>query len=348
MRVALVADTFSVEKGTGIARYSQEMLSGLRSKGLFVEPIAPEPPAVPLGLAINHALRMPCLVRSKAGDFDVIHATSPITALAFPVVQRPKVVTYLDLVSLLCDETSSAVHTRLFAPLFLRIGKFADRIIAISSQTKQELIRHLGLPAEKITVVNLGIGDGFRPQSCTNRASHVIGYVGALSRRKALPYLMRAVRVLKASHPELPAKLVICGEKKLEYDTLVALATELDLNQIIEFRGSLTDEELVDAYSSFDVFVLPSEWEGFGLPILEAQRCGVPVIIREDAHIPQEVSTCCLKAGSEEDMADKICELLTDAKYRRAIIEEGLEYSQQFTWERTVRETVEVYEQILS
>jgi glycosyltransferase involved in cell wall biosynthesis len=348
MRVALVADTFSVEKGTGIARYSQEMLSGLRSKGLFVEPIAPEPPAVPLGLAINHALRMPCLVRSKAGDFDVIHATSPITALAFPVVQRPRVVTYLDLVSLLCDETSSAVHTRLFAPLFLRIGKFADRIIAISSQTKQELIRHLGLPAEKIAVVNLGIADAFQPQSRMNTGNHVIGYVGALNRRKALPYLMRAIRVLKASHPELPAKLVICGEKKLEYDTLVGLATDLGLNQIIEFRGSLTDEELVDAYNSFDVFVLPSEWEGFGLPVLEAQRCGVPVITRREARIPQEVSRCCLKASSEEDMADKIHELLTNRNLRQTIIEEGLEYSQQFTWERTVRETVEVYEQILS
>ena len=131
MRVALVADTFSVEKGTGIARYSQEMLSGLRSKGLFVEPIAPEPPAVPLGLAINHALRMPCLVRSKAGDFDVIHATSPITALAFPLLSKPKVVTYWDLISLLCDNTSSASHTRFFAPLFLRIGKFADTILSL-------------------------------------------------------------------------------------------------------------------------------------------------------------------------------------------------------------------------
>lgn len=348
MRVALVADTFCVEQGTGIARYSQELLAGLTSSGVHVEPIAPSPPTLPFGMAINHALTMPCFVRSKAGDFDVIHATSPITALAFPVVQRPKVVTYLDLVSLLCDETSSAVHTRLFAPLFLRIGKFADRIIAISSQTKQELIQHLGLPAEKIAVVNLGIADVFQPQSRTNTSNHVIGYVGALNRRKALPYLMRAIRIMKASHPELPAKLVICGEKKQEYDALVTLAKELGLNQIVEFRGSLTDEELVDAYNSFDVFVLPSEWEGFGFPILEAQRCGVPVIIREDAHIPAEVSKCCLKATSEEDMAERIHELLTNRNLRQTVIEEGLEYSQQFTWERTVQETLAVYEDALS
>jgi glycosyltransferase involved in cell wall biosynthesis len=348
MRIALIADSFSVEKGTGIARYSEELRSGLAGYGLAVRAISPEPPGVPFGLAINHTLKMPYAARSEAANFDIIHATSPITALAFPVIQKPKVVTYLDLVSLLCDETSSAVHTRAFAPLFLRIGRFADRIIAISSQTKEELIEHLGLPDDKIAVVNLGISDTFQPRFRRNARNHVIGYVGALNRRKALPYLFRAFHILKASHPEVPARLVICGEKKQEYDALVRLANDLGLGQMVEFRGSIADEDLVEAYNSFDVFVLPSEWEGFGFPILEAQRCGVPVIIRADAHIPGEVSRCCLKATSEEDMADKICELLGNRGLRQTIIEEGLEYSKQFAWERTVRETMDVYEQVLS
>ena len=348
MRVALVADTFSVEEGTGIARYSQELLSGLTSNGVQVQPIAPSPPKLPFGTAINHAIRMPWLVQSKGGTFDLIHATSPITALAFPLVNKPKVVTYLDLVSLLCGSTSSAFHTRLFAPLFLRIGRFADKIIVISFQTKEEMIAHLGIPAEKITVVNLGISDRFAPRPREKRDSYAIGYVGALNRRKALPYLIKAIHLLRAAHPETPATAVVCGERSLEYASLVRLATELGLSQAIEFRGSLTDDQLVDAYNSFDVFVLPSEWEGFGLPILEAQRCGLPVIIREDAHIPEEVSKCCLKADSEQDMADKIYRLLMDEHLSQAIAEEGLEYSQQFTWERTVQETLGVYEEAMS
>jgi glycosyltransferase involved in cell wall biosynthesis len=156
------------------------------------------------------------------------------------------------------------------------------------------------------------------------------------------------VRILKASHPELPAKLAVCGGKKGKYEGLARLAEELGLNQIVEFRGSLTDEDLVDAYNSFDVFVLPSEWEGFGFPILEAQRCGVPVIVRKDAHIPQEVSSCCLKASSEEDLADKIFQLLTEDELRHGIIEQGLEYSRRFTWQRTVQETLQVYEAALA
>lgn len=347
MRIALVADTFSVEKGTGIARYSEELRRGLIDHGLSVQPISPLPPKLPFGLAMNHAVRMPYLVRSKAGRLDLIHATSPITALGFPLIRKPKVVTYFDLVSLLCGETSSAFHTRLFAPFFLRIGRFADKAIAISSQTKEEMIAHLGIAPEKITVVRLGVGDGFKPSRKGKRSSYVIGYVGALNRRKGLTYLVRAFNILTAGHPPIPAKLVICGRRELEYASLVRLAAQLGLSARIEFKGSVRDDELVDVYNAFDVFAFPSEWEGFGLPILEAQRCGVPVIVREDAHIPTEVSHCCLKATSEEDMADKINELLTNQRLKHALVEQGLEYSRQFTWTRAVEETVAVYEAAL-
>lgn len=348
MRIALVADTFSVEKGTGIARYSQEMLRGLRGKGLYVEPIAPEPPKVPLGLAINHALRMPYIVRRKAHHFDLIHATSPVTALCFPVTPEPTVVTYWDLVSLLCQNTSSAFHTRLLAPLFLRIGRFANAIIASSSQTKEEMIAHLGIPRHRISVVNPGIAEVFTPSDRLARDHFVIGYVGAFNRRKGIDYLFRSFSLLRAEGLERGTKLVLCGRRTLEYSALVQLANDLDIDGDVEFRGSVPDDELVEAYNSFDVFVLPSEWEGFGLPILEAQRCGVPVIVREHAHIPQEVSKYCLQASSEQDLADKIREVLTNPAVREAVIEQGLEHSRQFTWERTVQQTLRVYEQVLA
>jgi glycosyltransferase involved in cell wall biosynthesis len=348
MRIALVADTFSVEKGTGIARYSQEMLKGLRNKGLSVEPIAPEPPTVPLGLAINHALRMPYFVSRKESHFDLIHATSPITALGFPVIHKPRVVTYWDLVSLLCQNTGSAFHTRLFAPLFLRIGKFADAVIAASTQTKEEMVLHLGIPRDKITVVNPGIAAMFQPVNVDRGNRFVIGYVGALNRRKGIDYLLRVLHSLKGKGLKLPVKLAVCGSRNLEYPALLQLATDLAVDQDVEFWGFMAGERLVRAYNCFRVFVLPSEWEGFGLPILEAQRCGVPVIIREDAHIPAEVAKCCQRARSEEDMADKISEVLTNAALRKAVIEQGLEYSRQFTWERTVQETLKVYEAALA
>lgn len=347
MRIALVADTFSVEKGTGIARYSQELRRGLTEHGLAVEPICPAPPDLPLGLAINHALKMPYVVRGSAGRFDLIHATSPITALSFPLIRQSKVVTYWDLVSLLCNHTSSAFYARLSAPLFLRIGTFADAIIAASSQTKEEMIRHLGIPARKIAVVNPGIGQEFRPLGPRRRGQYVVGYVGTLNRRKGVDYLLRVFCSLKKRGLPLPAKLAVCSSRNLEYRALLKLAVDLGIDQDVEFRGFAAGERLVTAYNSFDVFVLPSEWEGFGFPILEAQRCGVPVIVREDAHIPAEVSMCCVKASSEQDMADKIHELLTKEDVRRETVDRGLEYTQRFTWDRTVLQTLEVYKGLL-
>lgn len=351
MRVALIADGFSIKAGTGVARYNQELLAGMVSRGLHVRPIAPRAPGLPFGGAINHMVRMPYIVRRKAGHFDLIHATSPITALAFPVVNKPKVVTYHDLFSLLYKNATTAFHARLLSPLFLRIGKLADRVIAVSSQTRHEIVQHLGIPGDRISVVNYGISEMFRPVETEHRDGYVIGYVGALDRRKAVDYLLRAMHLVNKTYRRPLIKLVICGSKhtkSLKYPALRRLATSLDIDQDVEFRGFVRGEELVKTYNSFDVFVLPSEWEGFGLPILEAQKCGVPVIIREDAHIPAEVSECCLKAHSQEDMADKIYELLTNARLRQAVIEQGLEYSQQFTWERTVRETLRVYQKALS
>ncbi|NIN63592.1 MAG: glycosyltransferase [Anaerolineae bacterium] len=350
MRVGLVADTLSIEKGTGIARYCGELLKGLAAKGVHAEPIAPAPPGLPFGVAINHALRMPYLVRSKAHRFDLVHATSPITALAFPLVSTPKIVTYHDLFSLLCESSNAAFHTRLFAPLFLRIGQTADRIIAVSCQTKAEMIEHLGIPPDKIRVVNYGVSDMFRLARTDSHRGCIIGYVGTLERRKGVDYLLRVVQLLKARGVSSPLRLAIYGstsKKSPEYPALRELVKQLDLSDEVEFKGFQSGSSLVRAYNSFDVLMLPSEWEGFGLPILEAQACGVPVIIRRDAHIPPEVSRHCVLSDSVMDAADRICELLTDSTLRKTVIEKGLEYSQQFTWSRVIDETLAVYEEAL-
>jgi glycosyltransferase involved in cell wall biosynthesis len=344
MKVGLVADTFSVETGTGIARYSQEMRMGLCSLGEDVRPFHFSSPSLPFGTTINHVMRMPYALARQAGRFDLIHAASPICALGFPLLRGPKrIVTYHDLTSLLCQDVSSAFHTRLFAPLFLRIGRFADHVIADSSQTKEEMIVYLGIAGDRITVVNLGVDDRFTPAPREPKDHYVIGYVGALSRRKRIDYLLRAFRILRETHSELPVRLVVCGGKRLEYPALVQLAAELGVSDDVEFNGFVAEGALVKTYNLFDVFVLPSEWEGFGLPILEAQRCGVPVLVRESAHIPCEVSEACLKAESEEDMADKIYRLLTDSDLGTITVEKGLEYSRRFTWENTVKETLKVY-----
>jgi glycosyltransferase involved in cell wall biosynthesis len=354
MKVGLVTDDAVAHGGhvqwktTGVGRYTKELHRGLAASGVSVGLIYAEAPHWPLGEAVKHVLAMPLAVRSKAGQFDLLHASSPITALGFAVSRKPKVVTYHDLVPLVCRNASVAFHSGLLAPIFLRVGLLADKIIAISSQTKQEMVTHLGISEEKIAVVNYGVSEMFRPLGDVSRGNNVLGYVGTLDRRKGVDYLMRAIAVFKEKYPRTPIKLKICSSRAHEYESLVELASTLGVRREVDFGDMVLGESLVRAYNSFDVLVHPSEWEGFGFPIVEAQRCGVPVIVRQDAHIPEEVSACCLKAATEENMADKIYTLLTDAESRQDLAGRGLEYSQQFTWDRAVQQTVSVYQELLS
>ena len=349
MKIALIADGFSVETGSGIGRYCQERLTGLRERGVEAEPLCMKAPRMPLGEAFNHAFRLPRHVLGAASNFDVLHATSPAAGFAFPFTRKPKVVTFHDLISMLCKPNDNALHIRVLGPIIFRIiANYGDKIIADSSQTKQELVAHLGIDAGKIIVVNLGVDRRFRPMAKPQRSHHVIGSLGPLVSRKRIDYTLRAFGLLIQDYPKLNTRLLICGKGTPEHGKLAKLAATLDLADQLEFTGWIPQERLVETYNSFDVFVLSSEWEGFGLPILEAQRCGVPVIIREDAHIPQEVSKCCLKANSEQDMADKIYELLTNQELRQTMIDHGLEHSRPFTWEKTVRETLKVYEELMS
>ena len=348
--VGLIVDDFLLENA-GIPRYSAQLYAGLRQRGLDVHRVTTRGPRIPYGEAYNHVFRLTSHILRSTSQLDILHATCPVTALSFPLVRKRKVVTFHDCFSILAKRADASGHGRLLLPLVYRtVAAHSDRVIAVSTQTKGELIRDLHVSEEKIVVVNSGIEERFRPlNKVRDKEYYTVGYVGTLlSPRKRLDYLLAAFHRLKAKHPGLTAKLVLCGDGQGRAVGLRQLADSLGLCQEVDFAGSVPDEKLVDTYNSFDVFVLPSDWEGFGFTILEAQRCGVPVIVRKDAHIPEEVSACCLKAGSEEDMADMLHALLSDDHSRKALVEEGLEYSQRFTWDRTVRETVEVYEQILS
>lgn len=350
MKIALIADTFTVETGTGIARYSQELLTGLNKKHLYALPMRTESPKVPFGETVTHLFRLPYHVLKETNNFDLLHATSPANGFSFPLIKKAKkIVTYHDLTSFLCKEADFPLHARLFNPfVYKNLAKYCDKLIANSTQTKEELVNHLKVPEEKIAVVNLGVDEMFKPMKKEKRDYFIIGYLGALAARKRIDYLIKAFYYLKKEHAEVEMKLSICGKKAQEYSKLVKLAEHLKLDKDIEFKGFVPEEKLVEAYNSFDVFVMPSEWEGFCIPILEAQRCGIPVVIRADAHIPLEVARYCFKAKSEEDMAVKIYEILTRLSLREKVVQKGLGYSKQFTWEKTVSETIKVYEGVIS
>jgi glycosyltransferase involved in cell wall biosynthesis len=344
LKVALIADTFAIERGTGVTRYSDELIRGLQ-KSCDIEVIGASAAGPPRSV-LNHIIVTPSRVLRNKNDFDVFHALRPVDALSLPLLDKPTVVTYHDLATLLYGKGNSR-YVRLSAPHFYKLGKWCSMVIADSSQTKNELVQHLSFPQEKIRVINLGVAERFKPHE-KNDTNHLsIGFIGALGARKRVDYLLKAFHHLTKEHPQLDVKLRIFGRRDMEFQNLIMLADDLNIRKGVEFRGPVPEEDLVDVYNSLDVYVVPSEWEGFGLPILEAQRCGIPVVIRADAHIPEEVSRFCLKAASERHMADILYEIFEGDELRKCITRTGTAYSKRFTWEKTLKETVSLYKEAL-
>jgi len=121
---------------------------------------------------------------------------------------------------------------------------------------------------------------------------------------------------------------------------------EIKQNERIKFMGFAPEEKIVDIYDSFDAFVFPSLYEGFGLPILEAQARGLPVIIYKYAKIPKEVRRYCFEAESPEHMA-QIIEQLKENGYDEKERKKAMEYARSFTWEKTAKMTLKVYKKVL-
>ena len=109
----------------------------------------------------------------------------------------------------------------------------------------------------------------------------------------------------------------------------------------------MPEEEIVKLYNSFDFYLFPSLHEGFGLPILEAQRCGVPVLIKRDSVIPQEVRQAAIECDSADEMAEKILYLLNNKDDYRKISIKGQHYASKFTWQKFIKQNLSIYESLV-
>jgi len=280
------------------------------------------------------------LSRSK---YDVYHALSETQGWLFPLIRPPRIVTIHHVAG--AAEWRLSTQARLYG-MFSRWSRriavqYASHIIADSAQTKMELVTACGVSESKITVVHLGIDGGFVGRE--RAAAHpVIGYLGALNKRKNVGALITATAELW-QRADIPAsELWIYGDGP-DRDELETLARDLGISHRVKFWGRVRTERLPECYSAMSVFVLPSFHEGFGFPVLEAQSCGTPVIVFQNARIPVEVTQYAIKCPRVEELGDRIREVIEHPQDYETLVKEACAYAQGFTWERTARETVAVY-----
>jgi len=216
----------------------------------------------------------------------------------------------------------------------------SDYLICNSTQTKRELI-NFGIESGKISVINLGIDKRFFKSIEQDKKINkfIIGHIGGgLIYRKNLGFAIDAIRQIRDKN--------ILFEIYGNISKYALMLKETKPDERIKFMGFAPEEKIVEIYDSFDVFVFPSLYEGFGLPILEAQARGLPVIIYKYGKIPKEVRKYCFEAESPEHMA-QIIEQLKENGYNEKERKKAMEYARSFTWEKTAKETLDVYKKVL-
>jgi len=221
-------------------------------------------------------------------------------------------------------------------------------IVTVSTASRDDIVREMRVRREQISLVPLGVdADVFRPQPERPRVpGRILVTTSADVPLKGLAPLLRAFAILRTRRP---AELVIVGQPRRD-GPIPGLLDELAMNGSVRFTGKVHDAELVALYAEAEAAVVPSLYEGFSLPAVEAMACGVPLVATTGGALPEVVGDCgaLVPPGDSQALADQLTALLADAGRRRALGERGRErVLGRFTWEATARATVELYREVM-
>jgi glycosyltransferase involved in cell wall biosynthesis len=293
--------------------------------------------------------RMVPIDRVAGGD--VFHATNYASPRA---VGARVIVTVHDLALVRFPELGTRPLQRMMR-LARRSVAAAHRVIADSESTRRDLVELLGADSDKSRVIFPGCGAAFNPlPAATARAcvearfgftTPYILHVGTLEPRKNIPALLRAFAQLCRTHP-VPHLLVLAGQRGWGYEPIFESVRALDLGGRVQFTGGVRSDDLPALYGAADVFVYPSLYEGFGLPVAEAMACGTPVVASNASSLPEVAGDAAVLVDPHDEtaLADAVRRVLTDPALRETLRTRGLQQARRFTWERCARETLSVYE----
>lgn len=226
----------------------------------------------------------------------------------------------------------------------------AHRLLAISESTKRDLCSILRVTPERVDVTHLGVDpEVFNPQVAPYRhPSPYLLSVGALQPRKNFVLLIRAFKRACARY-EQPVDLLIVGQRGWMWEPIEAEARKPPFADRVRFLGYVPDERIPSLYAGAMAFAFPSLYEGFGIPLLEAMACGIPVISSNASSMPEVVGEAGLMIDPADESlwAEKLLLLFRDAELRRTLARLGLEQSRIFTWQQTATRTMDVYRDVL-
>lgn len=366
--------TAAARQGAGIGRFARELIRhAMRMDGeneyrllvagrepvreAYMPPVSKRDRLVRLPISernlvrIWHRLRIPIPVEVALGPLDLFH--SPDFVLP-PVAKATRVLTIHDLSFLRVPECADQRLRWYLTEVVPRSVRRADILLADSESTRRDLIELLNVPPDRAHVIYGGVDCAFAPVTDESALRFVreryaagrpyILSVGTLEPRKNYPALVRAFAAARRE-ANLPHVLVIVGKKGWMYESIFSTIEELRLEGSVLLPGFVPDEELPALYSGADLFALPSFYEGFGLPALEAMACGTPVVVSNVSSLPEVVGNAgILVRPTEVDaLAGAICQVIGDSVLAQRLSKDGRGQASRFTWEGAARSLLQVY-----
>jgi glycosyltransferase involved in cell wall biosynthesis len=350
VRVLFSPDVFVRQRFGGVSRYFAELHTGLTKAGVDARIFAGlhdnqyiasgaagvlqrRLPLRPRLLLSNAAFAAYSMTQRKAS---VIHPTY-YTSARIPG-GRPHVCTFYDLIHLRYPARFGPSDGTVERQRFW--ARAADKIIAISEATAQDLVSLLGVPSDKIAVVHLGV---HMPEVAVERRTgdHLL-YVGLRDGYKNWRILVEALRA-----PELAALRLVCSGGGAPTNQEKALLEDWGVASRVEFVQA-DEETLCRLYRTAVALVYPSLYEGFGLPPLEAMARGVPVVAARAASIPEVVGDAALLFDPHRP-EELVCALerMFDTSTRQELTRRGLERARVFPWDNTIRRTIDIYRELI-
>ncbi|WP_210113738.1 glycosyltransferase family 4 protein [Halorubrum trapanicum] len=303
-----------------------------------------------------------CRLRIEFEEYDVIHGTlMPASTIAFgpwflkgldaPLVLTSHGTSYDEARSVDPDGFADYLFRYFFHPVNVVMdavsGRFADQIIAVSDHTREQLRDLYRFDEAKLTTVPPGIDtDRFRPTKevhpAVDESKRTILVVSRLDPRKGIDKAIRAFAQLDRDDTEL----LIGGTGRLEA-SLRELAAGLGVADRVRFLGFVPDEELPSLYSAVDLFVLPSEYEGFGIVFMEAMACGTPVVGTSVGGVPTAVADgetgYLVEKSNIEGLAERIGKVLRDSEHSAQLSENARNWAVEHDWMSIATRVDEIY-----
>ncbi|MCL5783775.1 MAG: glycosyltransferase family 4 protein [Patescibacteria group bacterium] len=340
MKIKLGLDISQIAHGGGVATYTKNLAdqlsqnpdikarffySSLRKPykdDLLNVKSFPLPPTL-LEIFFNRFRVLP--IETFIGNIDIFHSSDWLQ----PKTKAKKVTTYHDVVPLKYPQWSQPKIVEVHRRRLQIVEKEIDMVIAVSKSTKKDLLQISNIPEEKISVIYEGVGEQFKPQSeekveefrsRLNLPKEFILAIGGIGERRNLSKVKEAAKGYD---------LVITGE------TISRVA----------------DEQLPLLYSAAQVLLYPSFYEGFGLPILEAQACGTPVITSNVSSMPEVAGDGAILVDPQnvEEISGAISSIVShqSSDVRQSLIQKGFDNVKKFSWEKCAEETVQLYKDLL-